>query len=154
METAVSKLCCPACYDYFDILSKKHRRLGDNEETKMYNIRGRHSTVYPVQLPRWSCPAIVQELIRRFGKYLHDELDEMWTRNDKQMKQNEHLEKLQKFGHGHSPSLQSVSSAITDASRGSAETDLGSSALPLQLPALVMQNIHRRIIDVQVRDVA
>ena len=40
----------------------------------MYTIRGRHSTVFPVQLPRWSRPDVVKELIKRYDSYLHIEL--------------------------------------------------------------------------------
>jgi hypothetical protein len=75
-EVAVSKLCCPACWENFNILSEKHSLRG---EAEMYKIRGRHSTVFPVQLPIWSPPDVVQELIKRFGRYLRTELDTMWN---------------------------------------------------------------------------
>lgn len=85
----------------------------------MYQIRGRHSTVFPVQLPSWSCPQVVQELIKRFDKYLRDELNTMW-----QKKLELENQENRKSRHTHTPSLQSVSSAITHASRNSDESNL------------------------------
>jgi hypothetical protein len=88
---------------------------------EMYKIRGRHSTVYPVQLPNWSSPDVVKELIKRFGSYLRRELDIMrsshiWVQSFQA--------RTSKSGHAHSPSLQSVSSAITNVSQHSAESNL------------------------------
>lgn len=108
-EVAASKLCCPACWEYFDILTNK---LG------LYKIRGRHSTVYPVQLPSWISPDIVQELIRRFSDYLRTELLIMMTNF------NSKAEGIPKSGHTHNPSLQSVASAISNASDDSTESNL------------------------------
>jgi hypothetical protein len=121
---AVSKLCCPACWDYFDILSKK-QSLRSPGETK-YRIRGRHSTLYPVQLPSWTSPDIAQELVRRFDKYLRDEFEIMWSQHlEKEAKPQWPLEvTVAKSGHAHNPSLQSVSSAITNASQDSAESNV------------------------------
>ena len=115
---AVSKLSCPACWEYLDILSKFERQRGKAE---MYAIRGRHSTVYPVQLPIWSRPDVVQELIKRFCQYLRSELDTMWTNH---LREQEKANRVSKSGHRHNPSLQSVSSAITNASEMSTESNL------------------------------
>ena len=112
MEMAVSKLCCPACWEYFDILSEKHKQ--EPEGMMMYKIHGRHSTVFPVQLPSWSCPQVVQELIKRFNDYLYHQLNIMWTKNG-MIKENHDRQP----GHMHNPSLQSVSSAITNTSQNS-----------------------------------
>lgn len=93
----------------------------------MYRIRGRHSTVYPVQLPNWSCPDVVKELITRFNRYLKDELITMWEKH-LEMEGKKQLSQLfqdgRKIGHAHHPSLQSVSSAITDSSVLSSGTNL------------------------------
>jgi hypothetical protein len=115
-EVAVSKLCCPACWEYFDILSEKHLTEG------IYKIRGRHSTVYPVQLPSWSRPDVVQELKQRFGKYLRNELETMWKNHlwDNSLREIG----SSRSGHAHKPSLQSVTSAITNASILSAESNI------------------------------
>jgi hypothetical protein len=85
----------------------------------MFNVRGRHPTVYPVQLPTWSCPDIVKELIVRFSKYLRTELDFMWKSHNKIPEQFG----VPNSGHAHNPSLQSVSSAITDSSQFSEESN-------------------------------
>jgi hypothetical protein len=114
-EVAVSKLCCPACWDFFDVLSEKHRQP---EGPKMYNIRGRHSTVYPVQLPNWSSPDVVKKLIGRYNNYLCNELDTMLNNH-----KNEH-KIFRSSNHTRNPSLQSVSSAITNISQDSADTNV------------------------------
>jgi hypothetical protein len=112
----------------------------------MYKIRGRHSTVYPVQLPNWSCPDVVKKLIRRFDNYLRGELLKMWTEhqsNQSKEQLNFVLAELKrKSGHSNHPSLQSVSSAITvltDTSTFSTGTDLNdlnsrTDELPSYLP--------------------
>lgn len=117
---AVSKLCCPACWDYFDILSDSERQ-GSKADSKMFKIRGRHATVYPVQLPDWSHPDVVRELNKRFDGYLRSELDIM-SKNyfDKQNR----AKQVPRSNHRHNPSLQSVSSAITNASDNSVESNL------------------------------
>jgi hypothetical protein len=72
-----------------------------------------------VQLPSWGSPDLVQELIKRFSGYLCDEFGTMlenWTRDLK-------LEATTKPSHAHNPSLQSVMSAITNASNDSAESN-------------------------------
>jgi hypothetical protein len=91
----------------------------------MYKVRGRHSTLFPVQLPIWSPADVVQELIIRFRQYLRDELDTMWS---------EHQEQVPRSRHRHTPSFQSVSSARTDASKNSVESnsnDTVSSSMPM-----------------------
>jgi hypothetical protein len=121
-EVAVSKLCCPACWEYFDILSKKHTLPG---EAEMYKIRGRHSTLFPVQLPIWTPTDVVKELNIRFKRYLRNELDTMWS---------DHLEQIPRSGHRNTPSFQSVSSATTDASKNSAESNLDTLNVSLPVP--------------------
>jgi hypothetical protein len=62
----VSKLCCPICWELLDI-------LGDERPS----LRGSHSTIYPVELPGWIPPEIVEELEKRLQKHLHDEIEIM-----------------------------------------------------------------------------
>src|ERR1700678_2798176 len=115
-EVAVSKLCCSVCWEYFDILSKRHIPPGHRE----YKIRGRHSTLFPVQLPIWTTTDVVQELIRRFGRYLRTELNTMWSdhlqeQSDHLQEQSDHLqEQIPRSRHRNTPSFQSVSSAISE----------------------------------------
>ena len=40
-------------------------------------LRGRHSTIYPVELPRWIPSTIVDELDERFRKHLRQEIETM-----------------------------------------------------------------------------
>jgi ferredoxin-fold anticodon binding domain-containing protein len=70
-----------------------------------------------VQLPDWTCPNVVRELIRRFDKYLHIEIDEMYEGHKKDEDWKEVREKIKMSGHKHTPSMQSVSSALTDSSQ-------------------------------------
>jgi hypothetical protein len=129
---AVSKLCCPACWEYLHILSRlESSRPGGN--VGWYKIRGRHSTVYPVQLPDWSPPDVVRELIKRFDQYLSSELDTM--RMDYLLREDEEQAKQAvKHGHRHNPSLQSVSSAITNMSETSVQSNLDDFDHELPMP--------------------
>src|ERR1700678_3672888 len=108
-EVAVSKLCCPVCWKYFDILSKRHNGDFPHGEAEMYKIRGRHSTLFSVQLPIWTTTDVVQELIIQFGRYLPAKLDKMWSG-------------VPRSGHRNTPSFQSVSSVMTDAATNSTES--------------------------------
>lgn len=89
----------------------------------MYNIRGRHSTVYPVQLPSWSSPDVVKELIERYDAHLREQLFIMLENHDRQAKGSPDSPPP-KSGHVHTPSLQSVSSAITNISHESADSNV------------------------------
>lgn len=63
---AVSKLCCPACWELMDI-------LGDSSGPG-YQVRGRHSTVFPVRLPPWLDEGVIQKLVTRFEQLLREQL--------------------------------------------------------------------------------
>jgi hypothetical protein len=102
-DVAVSKLCCPSCWDYFGI---------SREKKEKYAIRGRHSTVYPLQLPVWANPVIVQELIEIFAKHLRNQLAEMMENHRGTVP-----------GHKHSPSLESMLSCVTSSSEVSATSN-------------------------------
>lgn len=113
-DVAVSKLCCPACWVYFDILHKR-QNLEGNE--KMYNIRGRHSTVYPVQLPIWTSPDIVQELNKQFSQLLVEQLTNL---RESRMAASS----ASKSGHRSSNSMESVLSAVTSVSKTTNSSNL------------------------------
>jgi hypothetical protein len=64
----ISKLCCPACWELIDILRGK---------TKRFNVRGRHPTLYPVELPAYLSQQVLSEMITRFKEFLYNEIDVM-----------------------------------------------------------------------------
>jgi hypothetical protein len=99
----------------------------------MYQIRGRHSTVYPVQLPSWTHPEVVRELIVRFDKYLHDQLREMMRGHRRDLQLEDIRGSSSRSGHAHKPSLQSVTSAITTATNLSGESDVNDSSAGLDI---------------------
>jgi hypothetical protein len=59
---AVSKPCCPACWDLMDVLRGR--------EKDHFLVHSRHSTVYPVELPLWLPKDACQEMVFRFQKHL------------------------------------------------------------------------------------
>lgn len=61
---SVSKLCCPVCWELLAILGKENPLL----------LRGRHSTIYAVELPKWLPSEIVDEMNERFQIYLRREI--------------------------------------------------------------------------------
>jgi hypothetical protein len=71
----VSKLCCPICWELMEILK------GHSVTQDQYNVRGRHSTFYPVQLPPYFDHDVVLELADRFEAHLKKELQSMRINN-------------------------------------------------------------------------
>src|ERR1700733_7248554 len=65
---AVSKRCCPVCWELLDILRNKCKR---------FHVRGRHSTLLPVELPSWLSEECMDEMISRFKQIVRDELIDM-----------------------------------------------------------------------------
>src|SRR5882762_5521596 len=57
---AVSKLCCPVCWELLRIL-----RIGDN-----FHVDGYHKTLTQVELPEWLPLEIVVKLTARFEEIL------------------------------------------------------------------------------------
>ena len=66
---AVSKPCCPACWELMAVLR------GDKHDQFM--VRSRHSTVYPLQLPPWLPLDVCQEMVNRFWNHLLRQLETM-----------------------------------------------------------------------------
>jgi len=73
-EVAVSKPCCPACWDFMKVL----RTNGDSD---VFNIRSRHPTVYPVELPVWLPKEVCTAMVRKFQGHLVEQLQFMDLRN-------------------------------------------------------------------------
>jgi hypothetical protein len=67
---SVSRLCCPVCRAFFEIL--KDKKMVCNPM-----IRGSHSNLFPVQLPTWTPLKIRKKMEEQFLGYLRDELVEM-----------------------------------------------------------------------------
>jgi hypothetical protein len=63
----VSKLCCPVCWDFFDILN------GDDEDVRL-EVCGRHDLLFMLHLPRWTPREILEKMIKHYRGYLRDEL--------------------------------------------------------------------------------
>jgi hypothetical protein len=65
---AVSKRCCPVCWELLDIL---------RGHSKRFHVRGCHITLFPVELPSWFSEDHVDEMISRFKQIVQDELVDM-----------------------------------------------------------------------------
>src|SRR6266436_3470737 len=65
---AVSKRSCPVCWELLDILRNKCKR---------FHVRGRHSILFPVELPSWLSDDCMDEMISRFKQIVRDELIDM-----------------------------------------------------------------------------
>jgi hypothetical protein len=61
----VSKLCCPGSWELSDILRGKNNR---------FNVRGRHPTLFPFELPAYLSPQVLREIITGFQVLLYDEI--------------------------------------------------------------------------------
>jgi hypothetical protein len=70
----VSKLCCPGCWEYLDIMRGKVNR---------FKVRGRHPTLFPFELPAYTSPQVMREMIIRFEGFLHDEILTMMMSTDR-----------------------------------------------------------------------
>jgi hypothetical protein len=107
-DVAVSKLCCPACWELFEILKAKN--------PGSYKVRGRHSTVYPVELPLLLNDEVVEEMVKRFEGHLRAEGQKMI--NNEQM-MNEAMERMaMSMKRDRTMSSQSASSDISNKSDG------------------------------------
>jgi hypothetical protein len=62
---AVSKPCCPVCYEFLDVL---------RDDTPDFHIRGRHTTFYPVNFPHFLPQNILETMVDRFRQHLRQEL--------------------------------------------------------------------------------
>ena len=81
---SITKLCCPACFDLHDILS---RPLGsdsanfdtdnDNFNNGLLDIPGCHTTVYPMLLLAGLDPTVIDKMITCFENYLYREFEPM-----------------------------------------------------------------------------
>jgi hypothetical protein len=64
----VSKNCCPVCSEVLDIW---------HDPDHQFRVRGRHPTIYPVELPPWLPNRILSSLVSRFRTHLLYEIKTM-----------------------------------------------------------------------------
>ena len=65
VELAVSKLCCPICWELLQVL----RGI-----TSDFMVRGYHTSFYPVELPSWLPEHVLRDMVSRFEGHLRHEL--------------------------------------------------------------------------------
>ena len=64
---SVSRLCCPVCWELM-------KTLGGSQDTDPFEVRGRHSVVYDMELPNLLPTDILEKMIRRFKEFVYQEL--------------------------------------------------------------------------------
>lgn len=64
---SVSKLCCPVCWNFFQVLKNEH-------SASEPMVRGSHSNLFAVSLPVWTPPAIREKMEETFLRFLRTEL--------------------------------------------------------------------------------
>jgi hypothetical protein len=62
---AISKLCCPICWELLQIL---------RGSSHSFMVRGYHTSFYPVELPSWLPVFVLEDMVRRFEEHLRREL--------------------------------------------------------------------------------
>jgi hypothetical protein len=65
---SVSKLCCPVCWELFDVLNSTK---SNNFQAR---VRGCHPTITKVALPETFPPAILEAMTNRFRRHLATQL--------------------------------------------------------------------------------
>jgi hypothetical protein len=65
-QIGVSKLCCPSCWEFLEILRE--------DQPGQYAVRGRHSALFPIQLPQWLPRHLLEKMVNRFEALLSDRL--------------------------------------------------------------------------------
>ena len=80
---AVSRLCCPVCWELLDVLK------GPDDQFNRFGVRGRHPTVYPVELPPWLPRNVLEEMVTRFERILTEKISNM-VRFDREKKRRRH----------------------------------------------------------------
>ena len=66
----VSKLCCAVCWEFMDVMRGRHN---------IFCVRGRHPSLFPLELPVYTSPQVLREMITRFEEILHREIVTMMT---------------------------------------------------------------------------
>ena len=70
---AVSKLCCPVCWELLQVL-RKDSDINPINTPPQFTVRGSHSRVYATMLPPWIRPQQKEQMMSKFQSYLGSEL--------------------------------------------------------------------------------
>jgi len=105
-QIGVSKLCCPLCWEFLEILRD------DRSGYSQYAVRSRHSTLFPIQLPPWLPRNLLEKMVNRFEALLSDKL---------LVKFRDHPAGLTTSGHVRKASFQSEHTNASGKSRSSLE---------------------------------
>ena len=77
LDVAVSKLCCPVCWDFFEIIK-------DDSDMVQFTVRGHHTVLYLQHLPSWLPDNVVKRMVVKYGSYLLDELRQMMLKKEQE----------------------------------------------------------------------
>ena len=105
---AVSKLCCPTCYELLSYLS-----VSVDQGHQNYRVRGRHSTLHPVVLPPLLDLVYVRKLVAFLEQLVYKELIQLNLPSGKRPSK-------------HKSPNDSIESTASDASFNSAATSIQS----------------------------
>jgi hypothetical protein len=70
---AVSKLCCPVCWDLLDIMTRDSEGVAA-QAMPHFSLLGHHSTIYPTALPPIIPENVQDQMISHFRSYLCNQL--------------------------------------------------------------------------------
>jgi hypothetical protein len=93
---AVSKLCCPVCWELMIVLH--------------FDVRGRHPTLFRVPMPLFTPVEVLKPMVERFRRHLRDELMDRYQNDPTDTKntgKSKDTANTKRPGHKHSASLQS-----------------------------------------------
>jgi len=97
-RVAVSKPCCPSCWEFMAVLS------ASESDQAQFQVRARHSTLYPVELPENVPQSVVQKVVERFQCQLRVQLERMVR-----LYEASNVRQASKGYHHHSKSMESDS---------------------------------------------
>jgi hypothetical protein len=135
---AVSKSCCPVCWDIITIFNKQAKTTqeqarsdsesGNHTPPVTFKTRGRHPNLYPVDLPLILDEGIKDELLRKFSTNLLNDLLALWESSNRTTGK-------------HVPSTSNVSQPESVAL--SLNSSLGGSVDHTEADAEDVENFHR-----------
>jgi hypothetical protein len=97
---SVSKFCCPVCWKLIEVLNEMSTNI-------RFVVREQHPNQYPVCLPPWLSDDVLEAMISRFQKMLHEKFRELRGINEPP-----------EFLRGHNKNLSVESAGETTSSAG------------------------------------